>query len=87
MNTQATVTTTGGEAIDDAVARGPATYELAHRVSSGIEVTLYWSAFDDNTFIEVWQPASDETFAYTVARDQALDAFYHPFAYLSSSLN
>jgi hypothetical protein len=56
--------------------------ELAHRVSSGIEVTLYWSAADNSTFIEVWQPASDETFAYAVAGERALDAFYHPFAHL-----
>ena len=57
----------------------------ARRVSSGIEVTLYWSAVDNSTFIEVWQPASDETFAYPVAGDRALDAFYHPFAHLPIS--
>ena len=59
--------------------------ELARRVSSGIEVTLYWSAVDNSTFIEVWQPASGETFAYPVAGDRALDAFYHPFAHLPIS--
>ena len=56
--------------------------ELARRASSGIEVTLYWSALDNSTSIEVWQSASDATFAYTVAPDRALDAFYHPFALL-----
>ena len=56
--------------------------ELARRASSGIEVTLYWSAQDNSTSIEVWRSASDETFAYTVAPDRALDAFYHPFALL-----
>ena len=56
--------------------------ELAYRVSGGIEVTLYWSALDNSTSIEVWQPASDETFAYAVASERALDAFYHPFAHL-----
>jgi hypothetical protein len=56
--------------------------ELARRNSSGIEVTLYWSAVDNSTSIEVWQSASDETFAYTVAPERALDAFYHPFALL-----
>jgi len=56
--------------------------ELAHRVSGGIEVTLYWSALDNSTSIEVRQPASDETLAYPVAGERALDAFYHPFAHL-----
>jgi hypothetical protein len=56
--------------------------ELAHRVSGGIEVTLYWSALDNSTSIEVRQPAFDETLAYPVAGERALDAFYHPFAHL-----
>lgn len=55
--------------------------ELAHRVSGGMEVTLYWSASDNSTHIEVWQPSTDESLAFAVAREQALDAFYHPFAH------
>ena len=34
------------------------------------------------TSIEVWQPRSEETLAFAVARERALDAFYHPFAHL-----
>ena len=60
--------------------------ELAHRVSGGIEVTLYWCARDDSTSIEVRQPASGERLAWTVAREDALDAFYHPFAHLPTAL-
>ena len=56
--------------------------ELARRVSGGIEVTLYWSARDNSTSIEVWQPASEERLAFFVAGEHALDAFYHPFAHL-----
>jgi hypothetical protein len=56
--------------------------ELAYRVSGGIEVTLYWSADDNSTSVEVWQPASGETLLFTVARECALEAFYHPFAHL-----
>ena len=56
--------------------------ELARRVSGGIEITLYWSAHDNSTSIEVWQPASEETLHFNVAREAALDAFYHPFAHL-----
>ena len=57
--------------------------ELARRVSGGIEITLYWSAADNRTSIEVWQPESGETLAFAVPADRALDAFYHPFAHLS----
>lgn len=56
--------------------------ELAHRVSGGTEFTLYWSADDDGTSIEIHQPSSDVTLEFAVPRDQALDAFYHPFAHL-----
>jgi hypothetical protein len=56
--------------------------ELARRVSGGLEVTLYWNSFDDSTSVEFWQHASAETFAFAVPREQALDAFYHPFAHL-----
>ena len=59
--------------------------ELARRVSNGIEVTLYWCALDNSTTIEVSETASNETFAYVVARERALDAFYHPFAQLPIS--
>lgn len=59
--------------------------ELAHRASGGIEVTLYWSAQDNSTSIEVWQPASEETLVFNVAGEQALDAFHHPFAHLPTA--
>jgi hypothetical protein len=61
--------------------------ELASRVSGGIEVTLYWSAHDDSTSIELWQAATEETLTFAIAREQALDAFYHPFAYLPAAPN
>jgi hypothetical protein len=61
--------------------------ELAYRVSGGIEVTLYWSADDNSTSVEVWQPASGETLLFAVARECALDAFYHPFAHLPIGLD
>jgi hypothetical protein len=67
---------------------GPATIrprrELARRVSGGIEVTLYWSPHDNSTSIEVWQSATERTLHCAVAREAALDAFHHPFAYLRS---
>lgn len=56
--------------------------ELAHRASGGIEVTLYWNAADNSTSVEVRQRVSGEAVAFAVAGEQALDAFYHPFAHL-----
>ena len=56
--------------------------ELGHRVSGGFEVTLYWRPADNSTSIEVWQPASEERLAFVVPGENALDAFYHPFALL-----
>ena len=56
--------------------------ELAHRLSGGIEVTLYWCERDDTTSVEVWHAASEETLVFEVAREHALEAFYHPFAHL-----
>jgi hypothetical protein len=56
--------------------------ELARRMSGGIEVTLYWSAHDNHTSIEVWQSATEETLHFNVAPELALEAFYHPFAHL-----
>ncbi len=59
--------------------------ELAHRISGGIEVTLYWRADDNSTSIEVWQPASDERLAFVVSSEDALEAFHHPFAHLPTT--
>ena len=58
------------------------TRELAHRVSGGMEVTLFWCVDDDSIHIEVRQPATEESIHFPVARDRALDAFYHPFAHV-----
>jgi hypothetical protein len=61
--------------------------ELAHRVSGGIEITLYWSEHDNSTSVEVSQASSGETLLFTVAGERALDAFYHPFAHLPAALD
>ncbi len=59
--------------------------ELARRVSGDVEVTLYWSSRDNTTSVEVRQHASDETFAFPVPRERALDAFHHPFAHIPTA--
>jgi hypothetical protein len=56
--------------------------ELAHRVSAGLDVTLYWSTPDDRTSVVVCIHATEEVMEFTVAGERSLDAFYHPFAYL-----
>jgi hypothetical protein len=56
--------------------------ELAFRASGGLEITLYWDADEETTSVEVHQPATQETIAFTVAREHALDAFHHPFAHI-----
>ena len=53
--------------------------ELARRVNGGIQVTLYWSPFDNSTTVEVGQTSSEETLVFAVAPERALEAFYHPF--------
>jgi hypothetical protein len=58
--------------------------ELARRLNGGLEVTLYWNADDNSTSVEVWQTTTDEKLSFAVARDRALDAFYHPFAHLAA---
>jgi hypothetical protein len=57
--------------------------ELTHRTSGGLQITLYWDAEEQTTSVEVHQPATQETIAFTVAREHALDAFHHPFAHLA----
>ena len=60
--------------------------ELARRAGGGIDVALYWNTADDSTSVEVWHHSSGVTLAFSVAREHALDAFYHPFAHVSSAV-
>ena len=57
--------------------------ELAHRIGGGLEVTLYWNTGDNTTSIEVRDLESETHLRFAVPADQALDAFYHPYAYAS----
>ena len=61
--------------------------ELAFRSSGGLEITLYWDADEQTTSVEIHQPATQETIALTVPHEDALDAFYHPFAHLGRTTN
>ena len=58
--------------------------ELAHRIGGGIEVTLYWDADDNSTSVEIFHSPTEQTLHFAVPREQALDAFYHPFVHVQS---
>jgi hypothetical protein len=58
--------------------------ELAHRVSNGIEVTLFWSKPANRVTVEVSDTRFGESFELEVDPGDALDAFHHPYAYATS---
>jgi hypothetical protein len=59
--------------------------ELAHRISNGIEVSLFWTKVGNTLTVEVFDTTNDEFFSIDVPGDRALDAFHHPYAYLTAS--
>jgi hypothetical protein len=61
--------------------------ELARRISGGIEVALFWNPRDDSTSVEVCAAAAEETIVFAVPPERALEAFYHPFAQLTTSFH
>jgi hypothetical protein len=59
----------------------PELVELAHRQSDGIAVTLMWDRQCDRQAVYVVDSHAGELLTVPVGRDNALDVFYHPFAY------
>jgi hypothetical protein len=55
--------------------------ELAHRSADGVEVTLLWNPVSDTVSVQVIEHDTEACFELPVARDQALNAFTHPYAY------
>jgi hypothetical protein len=55
--------------------------ELAHRSADGVEVTLLWDPAADAIAVRVVERDTEVCFELPVARDQALNAFNHPYAY------
>jgi hypothetical protein len=61
--------------------------ELDHRISDGIDVTLFWRPEDDRAVVAVSDAKTSESFTLEVAPDQnALDVFHHPYAYAPDSV-
>jgi hypothetical protein len=57
------------------------TRELAQRLSGTVEVLLLWQPEADQVELSVHDLATDAGFHLEVARANAMDAFYHPYAY------
>jgi carotenoid cleavage dioxygenase-like enzyme len=58
--------------------------ELAHRENDGIAITLVWDTRGDSRTVFVLDSRSGELLTVPVERDNALDVFYHPFAYAAT---
>jgi hypothetical protein len=56
--------------------------ELAHRLTSWIEVTLFWRKLDNALTLRLVEIATGIEFEFCVRPEDALDAFNHPYAYL-----
>jgi YD repeat-containing protein len=58
--------------------------ELDSRRSDGIEVTLLWNPEGQRVSVAVNDERSGESIEFPVARQDALTAFRHPYAYLDA---
>ena len=59
--------------------------ELAHRSDDGIDVTLFWHPGTDNLTVCVCDQRRGAYFEIEPEANDALDAFYHPYARVSLS--
>ena len=57
--------------------------ELARRRSGADDVFLVWHSDGDRIELSVLDATTGEGFHLEVEPDRALDAFYHPFAYVA----
>jgi hypothetical protein len=55
--------------------------ELASRTSNGLQVTLLWQRDRNDVHVRVIDARTAEAFELTVTGENALEAFYHPYAY------
>jgi len=67
------------------VASAPAVLrELDSRRNDGIEVRLLWNQTTDQAVVAVVDARTGDAFDIDVARQEARDAFNHPYAYAAS---
>jgi hypothetical protein len=55
--------------------------ELAHRVSNGIDIYLFWNEPTSRVTVGVIDVRTDNSFEFDIDGRYALDAFNHPYAY------
>lgn len=60
------------------------TRELAYRENDGIQVSLVWRTADDRLTVRVEDTRSGVSFELAADRENALDVYYHPYAYATS---
>jgi len=56
--------------------------ELAHRAGDGIDVYLFWNEPTGRVTVGVLDTRAGGEFEFEVDGRLALDAFYHPYAYV-----
>ena len=61
------------------------TRELAARENNGIHVLLLWPPRQDAVTVSVNDTRGGHRYDLAVARDHALEALYHPFAYAAAT--
>jgi hypothetical protein len=66
----------------EATAAPSTLFELDHRSADGLDVSLWWNAEDDRTFVFVDDDRTGQTFRIAVEGANALDVFRHPYAYV-----
>ncbi len=69
------------EYLDERTMIKTTTRELARRTNDGVDVALLWSPFDDRLTVVVEDAKLDERFEVEARSDNALEVFYHPYAY------
>jgi hypothetical protein len=73
-----------GAIMPDTGLTSPPLRELAHRTSSGTDVTLLWNEHTGALTVSVRSRGTGAQFQFTAEPDQALHAFYHPYAYAAA---
>jgi hypothetical protein len=58
--------------------------ELAHRSAAGLDVSLLWFERTGRVAVRVLDSTTGDRFEMSVEREDALNAFHHPFAYMAS---
>jgi hypothetical protein len=65
--------------------KGGSAKELARRQSEGMVVSLLWRRADGRLTVVVDDKRTGEHFRLPARRENALEVFYHPFAYTKAA--